>query len=274
MSASEAKQLPLFVEPGSPIATTSETSAETAPTIFIEKRRNVYLDDGEGNWLMSYADMMTLLVGFFVMLTAFSKPDTERIEKLKQETAKQLGVEYKRPYEEIAEQLRKVLRDFKLEKEIQILQDESGLSIISQGTLFFDSASPALKDAARSLLTVIGKILAQSAKGYRIHVEGHSDDVPIVTAQFPSNWELSSARAGTVVRLFEELGLDHQLLRPVGFADTEPVAQNRDGNNVPIVENQAKNRRIVIRVQRPAMASSATASPDQLKAKLQEAKRP
>jgi len=76
-------------------------------------------------------------------------------------------------------------------------------------------------------------------------VEGHTDDIPIVTPKYPSNWELSSARASTVVRLLESAGFDHSDLRPVGLADTEPLVPNRG-----LAANRALNRRIVIRVQK------------------------
>ncbi len=236
------------------------------------RTRTVHLDDGEGNWLVSYADMMTLLLGFFVMLQAFSKFDTERLEQLKKTTAKELGVEYQMPYEELAAKLRQVLRDFNLDKEVELSQTDAGLSIISQGTLFFDSASPELKPRAWELVDKVGGILSESAKAYAIQVEGHSDDVPIVSSQFPSNWELSSARASTVVRLFESKGLPHASLRPVGFADTVPVAPNRDPAGKPLEENRAKNRRIVIRVQKQLAEGKSRQqkvvpleSPDQLR---------
>ena len=93
------------------------------------------------------------------------------------------------------------------------------------------------------------KVLKQ-AKGFRVTVEGHTDDSPIYSKSFPSNWELSSIRAGTVVRLLESKGLPRADLRPVGLADTEPVVPNRDGSGTPIPENQAANRRILIRIQK------------------------
>jgi chemotaxis protein MotB len=67
---------------------------------------------------------------------------------------------------------------------------------------------------------------------------------------FASNWELSSVRASTVVRLFESQGFPHAGLRPIGYGDTEPVVPNETPAGEPIPENQAQNRRIVIRIQR------------------------
>jgi len=88
------------------------------------------------------------------------------------------------------------------------------------------------------------------AADFKIFVEGHTDDRPIETNRYPSNWELSAARASTVVRLMETRGFPHANLRPLGFADVEPSLPNVDGRGRGIEENRAKNRRIVIRLQR------------------------
>ncbi len=217
-------------------------------------------DDGEGNWLVSYADMMTLLVGFFVMLTAFSTPDASKMERLKQETAKAMGVDYKNPYETLTQSLKNVLRDFKLEKEVLIHQTDDGVEITSRGTVFFDSGSSEMLEKAHQLVERIVLTLVHQAKGFLVVVEGHTDDVPIVSQKFPSNWELSASRANSVVRLMETKGFVHTNLRSIGFADTVPLVPNRDASGTAITDNQARNRRIVIRIKKqlpPRMSDSA-----------------
>ena len=207
-------------------------------------------DDGEGNWLVSYADMMTLMFGFFVMISAFSVPNAAKFEEMKQQTAKAMGAKYKKPYEEVSASLREVLKELQLDKEVTVDETLDGWVITSKGTLFFDSGSAELKPRAQQLMTTIADILLVRAKGFGIVVEGHTDDVPVTSKQFPSNWELSSYRAGTVVRLFESKGFSRADLRPMGLADTEPVVPNRTANGDAIPSNQAENRRIVIHIQK------------------------
>ena len=214
----------------------------------VYKDRIVSHDDGEGNWLVSYADMMTLLFGFFVIVSAFSKPDTEKLEKLKKETSKSMGVKYEKPNEALSNSLEVVLKSLNLEKEVEIKNTDEGISIISKGTLFFDSGSTDLKPQANELMSKISDSLANSAKNFKVVVEGHTDDAPIVSDRFPSNWELSASRASTVVRLMESKGFPHEQLRPSGLADTEPVAENLNPDNTPNIDGRAQNRRIVIRV--------------------------
>lgn len=79
-----------------------------------------------------------------------------------------------------------------------------------------------------------------------IAVHGHTDAVPIHSVRYPSNWELSGARAGSVVRYFEANGIDKQRLRAVGFADTRPLADNDSA------EGRASNRRVELVLEQPA----------------------
>lgn len=207
-------------------------------------------DDGEGNWLISYADMMTLLFGFFVVLSAFSTPDQKKLEELKKRTATAMGGKYVKPFEELSSEVKRMLSEIDLEKEIDIDETSEGITITSRGTLFFDSGSAVLKPLAQEVMKNLAHIISNQAKGYHIVVEGHTDDSPISTSMFPSNWELSSARAGTVVRLLENVGINSSDLRPVGLASVEPMFPNRDKNGLPIPRNQAENRRIVVRIKR------------------------
>jgi chemotaxis protein MotB len=205
-------------------------------------------EDGESNWLVAYADLMTLLFGFFVILSAFSTPNASKMEELKKETAKAMGGKYVKPYEELTDGLRSVLKKINLDKDVAIEETSEGVTLTSRGALFFDSGLAALKPQAQELMENIAVVLAQEAKGFKIVVEGHTDNVPMVSSVFPSNWELSAVRAGTVVRLLESKGIPRPNLRPVGQADTEPVAPNQDARGTPLPKNQAINRRIVIKI--------------------------
>ncbi len=116
---------------------------------------------------------------------------------------------------------------------------------------FFASGSATLSDAGRAILGgLLDKLQSPRFAAYRITVQGHTDDEPISSVQFPSNWELSAARAAAVVRFFVEHGIPAQNLRAAGYADTHPLAPDRDAAGNPIPENQAKNRRVVIELEK------------------------
>jgi chemotaxis protein MotB len=120
--------------------------------------------------------------------------------------------------------------------------EERGLVVtVVTDQVLFDSGSAVLKPAGNALLAVVEHALA--AVDNPILIEGHTDSTPISTAQYPSNWELSSGRADAVARWFESLGIDRLRLHPSGLADTRPVASN------DTAAGRAKNRRVEIVVQ-------------------------
>jgi len=116
---------------------------------------------------------------------------------------------------------------------------------------FFSSGSAALSNAGKAILgDVAGTLESQEFAAYHITIEGHTDDTPISTPQFQSNWELSAARAAAVVRFLLDLGVPADKLTASGYADTVPIAPNRSADGTVIPDNQARNRRVVIRLEK------------------------
>jgi chemotaxis protein MotB len=101
--------------------------------------------------------------------------------------------------------------------------------------------------AQAPLQLMVQSIMPQKTR-IRIIVEGHTDDRPIFTPQFRSNWELSSGRAATIVHFFEDAGFPSDHLESVGFGSTRPLVPNRSPSGGENPENQAKNRRVLIRI--------------------------
>ena len=124
---------------------------------------------------------------------------------------------------------------------------------------FFDSGSAVLSKGGEAILSgLTAQLESDRLRGYRITIEGHTDDNPIHTAQFPSNWELSTARAAAVVHYFLDQGIPAQRLRAAGYADTFPKLPNRDADGNPIPQNQTQNRRVVIRLEKIEKDEPAT----------------
>ncbi|HUN46142.1 MAG TPA: OmpA family protein [Stellaceae bacterium] len=121
---------------------------------------------------------------------------------------------------------------------------------------FFDSGSATLSKPGEFILReVAGDLRSEKLRDYLITVEGHTDDTPISTARFPSNWELSTARASAVVHFLLEQGIPAARLRAAGYADTFPKVPNRDASGNPIPANQSLNRRVVITLEKIERAS-------------------
>jgi len=206
----------------------------------------------EEDWLTTYADAITLLMAFFIMLVSFSKVDLPAFEEAMAGIKSELGREEapKRPMFNLGQNLNLIL------EEVQIGQDEaltgfdqSGVVIDFDSGSFFKPGSAELLPTAKKILVEIAYELAQSPYDlYFVDVEGHTDDAPINTPQFPSNWELSTARATGVVRFLIEADIQPERLKASGYADVRPKLPNKDLSGEPIPENRKKNRRISIRL--------------------------
>jgi chemotaxis protein MotB len=211
----------------------------------------------ESNWLVSYADMMTLLCGFFVMLFSFANLDQTRYEKVKEEVSKQFNGTYISPNAEVKGFVTDALASAGVAKNVVVKSDATGVSVIFESVMFFDTLSADVKpEGALILSKLIDKLKEQqtkSGKRYRIVIEGHTDNRPITGGTFPSNWELSAARASGVVRMFLARGFDPDRLVAIGYADTRPRVPPRLPNGMPDEQALGKNRRVVLRILDPGL---------------------
>lgn len=209
---------------------------------------SVKKDEGEGPWLVSYADMMTLLMGFFALMASMSKPDQQQIEKVKQSAAERFGGHYEQPYKELEKNLRKVIASNGLDKQVQIESSYDGVTMTFTGTLFFDSGDYKVKPDAIGIVSKLAGTIKKEAQHYDIKVEGHTDDVPITHDIISSNWELSGIRAARIAQVFETQGFQKKQLTLMGWGETKPVVPNENGDGTPNLENRMKNRRVVIKI--------------------------
>lgn len=274
-------------------------------------------DEDEGTWFVSLADLLTLLLCFFVLMLSVSHVDQERYkkvaqsmedalmtEKAKREQAQALArLAQRKPLgsslgqelppgpggqvypviapalppqvyqsapagqagltgqsgpgpdgqgpgqaakpktlDEIGAELG--LRFAKDPSGVQIEKREGGYAITLKGAVLFDRASAELSPASIPYLDSIAASLRSTP--YKVTVEGHTDNLPIQSFLYPSNWELSGARASRVARYLIDHGVTKDRIQVAGFADTRPVAPNDSAQGQPLAENQARNRRVVI----------------------------
>jgi chemotaxis protein MotB len=220
----------------------SEHDYEHLPPTIIKK------EEGEGPWLVSYADLMTLLMGFFALIASMSKPDQKQMEEVKKSAAERFGGHYEQPYEDLEKKLKKVLASKGLDKQVQIEASYDGVTMTFTGTLFFDSGDYKVKPEAVSIVGKLASTIKQEAKNYDIKVEGHTDDAPISHPIISSNWELSGIRAARIAQVFETEGFKKNQLNLMGWGETKPVVPNENADGSPNLVNRTKNRRVVIKV--------------------------
>lgn len=217
------------------------------------RQQNGGLDEAEEDqeWLLTYSDMITLLLAFFAMLIAVSQTDIALWEQMKQGMRSDVAGKEKveTPLAEIKIDLDSLLLEERNQGLVGIVLDKNGIVLSFNSSSLYNSGEAVLLPSGERIITKVTQAL--NALGYyqfRVDVEGHTDNVPINTPRFPSNWELSVARASEVVKFFIREGVEGDRLKASGYADTKPVLPHVDEFGRDIVENRAANRRIVIRI--------------------------
>lgn len=241
-----------------------------------KKREHVHQEEEAGEaWLLPYSDLMTLLLAVFIVLFAVSKIDAEKAQQISEQfsgtmmnkgyetgvssgagsngngaqTGGPLNIETQselesfmgeyelRKLENLKAELDTKLHNQGMDQSVSTMIDMRGLVIRLNNAIFFDSGSAEIKKQSEDTLVEVAGLL-NTIDNY-IRVEGHTDNVPIRRSNYPSNWELSTARAVNVVKLFiDKCNFSPDKLIAVGYGEFKPVADNTTA------EGRAKNRRI------------------------------
>jgi chemotaxis protein MotB len=206
------------------------------------------------DWLVTYADAITILMAFFVMMFSISEPSPEKFDQVAGGILQELEGKNAAKAEAllvIAEEMKETVDSFEESDSASMDSNDNGMTFnFKNNSMFKGGSAVVLPEAEPHLDRVAQMVSLLGITNYKVEVEGHTDDVPIRTKQYPSNWELSAARAAAVVRWLISRGIDPTRLRAIGYGDTQPVAPNlnEDGEGVP--ENREENRRIVIKIER------------------------
>ncbi len=217
------------------------------------KKENKDVVDG---WMGTYGDMVTLLMAFFVMLYSASDPDPGKYEEIVESMKEAFSKEdVENEFKELHHNLEGIIENKIFENAVEIKLEPNGILIqIPGSSLFASGSADIMTDMAPVIVeisTAITQLLDQSSyHDYMIEVEGHTDDEPIGEDSeiFSSNWDLSAIRATGIVELLYNSGIEMDKLKPIARAESIPLLPNRDENGIPIPENRAKNRRVVIKV--------------------------
>ena len=208
------------------------------------------------SWLLTYGDIITLLMIFFVLLFSTSKVSQEKFDQVAQsinESLNRPGPDPKStdtvltPLAEAQIILEQLIKKEGLEQKMTTKLTKAGLMIELSSNTFFDSGSADVRSSMLKTLQDLSHVIQNlPTNDYRVEIEGHTDNVPIRTARFPSNWELSAMRSINVLHIFEETGLPKDRITATAFAETKPKVANTNASGVNLPQNQAKNRRVVV----------------------------
>lgn len=238
------------------------------------RRRHQEEHENHERWLVSYADFITLLFAFFVVMYSMSSINEGKYKILSDSLTgvfnqpdraiKPIPVGDERPrttepdrapvdedeqvgppadsLQNIADSMRQAFAGLIDAKQLKVSGNELWIEIELSSSLLFPSGDALPNNAAFDLIEKVAKILAPYENP--VHVEGFTDNLPINTAQFPTNWELSAARAASIVRMLAMDGVSPGRLASVGYGEFQPVADNATA------DGRARNRRVVLVVSR------------------------
>jgi chemotaxis protein MotB len=233
--------------------------------------------ENHDRWLVSYADLITLLFAFFVVMYAVSSVNEGKYRVLSNSLGTAFGrvtipalppvikdgpsivperplpltllrqrsgeAALRREKEQltgVARDILKVLAPLVSQGKVRVTQTNRGVSVEINASVLFAPGDAKLNSESGEALTAIAQVLKNDT--HAIQVEGHTDNVPISNAFFPSNWELSAVRASSVVRLFVDNGIGESRLLAVGHGSNQPVGSN------DTTEGRLRNRRVQVMI--------------------------
>lgn len=242
-------------------------------------------DEGSPAWMATFADLCTLLLTFFVLLLSFAEMDVTEFKQMLGSVRDAFGVQFetvgsfeaqssspvsldgRAPAEEgegeesdVEEDIAELIEAMGLESEVEVHADAGGITVRIRERVLFGSGSADLdRGSAGTVLASVVELGSRVASEIAIH--GHTDDRPIGNMRYPSNWELSAARASSVVRFLVATGQTADLpISIAGYADTRPIVPNDSD------EHRAQNRRVefrfVRRASRPATEEASEEASD------------
>ena len=213
---------------------------------------NQHDEENAERYLLTYADLITLLLGLFIILYAVSNVDATKYEDMMQNMGEYFGnenfanAEFKSTMLDISDNkytlkssLENFIDEYDYSNNIRLIENERGITISIMDNILFESGRALLSEESKPILQKMTQIIKTLPNDIRI--EGHTDNIPISTADFPSNWHLSMARAtNTAYYLMNDLGLIQERVSVVGNSEFKPIAENDSP------ETRALNRRVDI----------------------------
>jgi len=226
-------------------------------------KSNISFEDEGGcePWLLTYADLFTLLFAFFVLIAASGSVSQGKFDKVRESISKSLDdsqnnellnkiKEEELNRQKLEDKINEVVKKTNLDELALITKDSTGLNIKFPSKILFTSGTANLDTKFKSVLDEIVNILQMPEfDKFKVIVKGHTDDIPIHTVQYPSNWELSAARAASVVNFMTNHGFKKEGVKVTGYADSMPIVKiTKKMNAQEKADARAQNRRIELKI--------------------------
>jgi chemotaxis protein MotB len=207
----------------------------------VQRRRKGH----EESWLLSYADLITNLLLFFVVLLTAANLSKGRLQQIAKSIS---GTESPASLESIRQEIEAQIAQRNLQDLVRTAISTDGLELSLNSGLVFDSGKAKIRPELEQTLSSMLQVLGPYSTKYAFAVEGHTDSTPITSGgPFATNWELSSARAIVVRQRLEDAGVARARIRVEGYADTKPMPEQQLAG-LRSDERLARHRRVIVRI--------------------------
>lgn len=219
----------------------------------MEKKPKPQHEEQGDVWLLSYADLMTLLTCFFLLMMVFANYEEPGSNAVAKQIADSINkVDNKISETKLQETSQEIAKHPEILKKTKISVTNQDLQITFSSSVLFKEGSIDISDEIEPTLQSLIDIIRSKDVNFRVVIEGHSDPYEYREMQnINSTWELGAIRASRVLSKFETFGFDPNKLVAITKGDSEPLEASKDENGQPIPENMVLNRRVVIRVIEP-----------------------
>jgi len=227
------------------------------------KRKNNNDDDTDSNWMTTFSDMMTLLMTFFVLLYSMSTIDAQKFKAAVSSLRENMGILSggrtmteqpmvesgsmgseitPSPHQNLTvarQEIQQYVQEKNLQDRVNMEMTQRGLVVRFTGQILFEVGEAEIRNEGRDVLDKVATVLKEMPNN--VMIEGHTDNLPIDTEEFPTNWESSTARATEVIKYFiEDPGINPEKLSAAGYSKYRPIKPNDSP------ENRALNRRVEV----------------------------
>jgi chemotaxis protein MotB len=215
-------------------------------------RRKFQTKKGEALWLMSFSDLSMILLCFFILLLSYSTTNQKKADIVREAMQqKQPKVDPKaNSLTTLTKNIEAEIKRLKLEDSANVVFDANGVAVEFKEALIFGSGSAETQSQSSKVVSNVLKLIAKSSDQYQLKIEGHTDDQPMVAGgPYKSNWELSSARGISLMRQFNQQGVNENRMTVVSYAQTRPKINPKGLEGALLQNARAQNRRVIIRIE-------------------------
>jgi len=219
--------------------------------------KNLSIDTKKGSWQSSFLDIIILLMSFFIIIIGVSKfdsfnlavPQNQEVMVMESNDIDDAITIQQRSINSLYLELSFLLEDVIEREDLNIILSNNEVKLTLSNEFLYDIGSAELFPQGMEVLErIASRIALVEDENFFVDVEGHTDNRPVISGRYGSNWDLSTARSSNVVEVLLENGFTPNRIRASGYADAQPMVPNVDSLGNPILENQAKNRRFEIRM--------------------------